>query len=241
LRSHYTESRTLASWRIRSGDSVFRVCVAQLCIRLRILFFGNFRQDWSEFVLADLQIFKYEAVEISSHSRAFYSREEIEQFFSLYECRQRLFEEQSLNDALALIPEKPIANEWLEARRAKLLFQIGRAYERQHQTSEALQTYARSAHPGARLKSLRIMERGSDYCAALELAKAAVAPPENEAERQQLPRVLGRIHRRLTLPAPRNTRLLKPARLDVSLPRPEPAVFSATSRASNRHSFSGVQ
>ena len=33
--------------------------VGDLCERLRLMFFGNLRQDWSEFVLADLGVFKY--------------------------------------------------------------------------------------------------------------------------------------------------------------------------------------
>lgn len=31
-----------------------------LCDRLRLMFFGNLHQDWSEFVLADLGIYTYE-------------------------------------------------------------------------------------------------------------------------------------------------------------------------------------
>jgi hypothetical protein len=137
--------------------------VTRLCSRLRILFFGNFRQDWSEFALADLQVFRYEAVDISTQSRAFQSREEIEQFYALYDCGQKLFEEKALDDALALIPGQPIDIEWLEARRAKLLFQIAREYERQHQTTAALQTYARSGHPGSRI----ISAAGSTIAATL--------------------------------------------------------------------------
>jgi hypothetical protein len=82
LRPLYAEPQTLENWMAHYGERVFRVSVVRLCTQLRILFFGNFRQQWSEFVLADLQVFKYETVEVSTHSRAFQSREEIEQFYA---------------------------------------------------------------------------------------------------------------------------------------------------------------
>jgi hypothetical protein len=66
------------------------------------------------------------------------------------------------------------------------------------------------------------MERSGEYRAALEMAQAAAMQPESEAERQQLPRLLGRIHRRLALPAAHGERPATPERLEVSLPQPEP-------------------
>jgi VRR-NUC domain/Fanconi anemia-associated nuclease SAP domain len=222
LSEQHADARTLECWGHRTDERVYRVLVAPLCARLRILFFGNFRQDWSEFVLAELQIFKYETVPISPQSRAFQTREEIEQFFSLYECRQRLYETGQLCEALALLPRTPLANEWLESRRARLLFQIAREYERQDQPREALNAYALSGYPGARLRTLRVMERSGDYQGALELAQVASARPENDAERQQLPRVLGRISRRLALPERPNARPPSAERLEISLPQPEP-------------------
>jgi hypothetical protein len=224
LRARHAEARTMALWYPHARERVYRVGVAALCARLRILFFGNFRQDWSEFVLAELQIFKYEPVEISAQSRAFQTREEIEQFFALYQCRQRLGQEQSIDEVIELIPPRPLANEWLESRRAKLLFQIGREYERQQQLLQALNAYAQSGYPGARLRSLRVMERSGQYGAALELAQSAAAQPENEAERQQLPRLLGRIHRHLDSPGPQSICRTKPECLEVSLPQPEAAI-----------------
>jgi hypothetical protein len=224
LRTRHAESQTMALWCPHAHERVYRVGVTALCARLRILFFGNFRQDWSEFVLAELRIFKYEPVEVSSQSRAFQTREEIEQFFALYECRQRLGQEQPIGEVLELIPPHPLANEWLESRRAKLLFQIGREYERQSQPLEALNAYAQSGYPGARLRSLRVMERTGQYGIALEIAQNAAAKPENEAERQQLPRLLGRIHRHLDLPGPLSARRVKPECLEISLPQPEAAL-----------------
>jgi hypothetical protein len=42
------------------------------------MFFGNLHQDWSEFVLSDLGIFRYEAVALDAASRAFQSRADVD-------------------------------------------------------------------------------------------------------------------------------------------------------------------
>jgi hypothetical protein len=224
LRAVHTDSRGLAQWGSSCRERVYRVSVAPLCTRLRLLFFGNFRQDWSEFVLTRLQIFRYEQVEIGAQSRAFQTREEIEQFYALYDCRQCLAEEAPLDEVLARLPREPLGNEWLEARRAKLTFQIAHEYERRGAAAQALNTYAQCAYPGARLRRLRIMERQGDYHAALELAQCASVQPENDAERQQAPRVLNRIRRHLALPLPPGPQHAPPERLEVSLPQREPPI-----------------
>ncbi|MFX7878720.1 hypothetical protein ABTK13_20860, partial [Acinetobacter baumannii] len=48
--------RCLSQWIApgQGGEAVLRMRVGGLCERLRLMFFGNLRQDWSEFVLADL-------------------------------------------------------------------------------------------------------------------------------------------------------------------------------------------
>jgi len=51
---------------------------------LRLLFFGNFRQDWTSVVLVDLGMQRFESVPFSPSSRPFQCREEIEQFHTLY-------------------------------------------------------------------------------------------------------------------------------------------------------------
>lgn len=104
LSESYDEARPFQEWRGSVAERVYFVAVTPLCTRLRLLFFGNFRQDWSEFVLADLGIFKYEAVRLSAYSRAFHCRQDIEDLFALYECRRQLQEESSLEEVLAQLP-----------------------------------------------------------------------------------------------------------------------------------------
>ena len=121
--------------------AVFRLTVASLCERLRILFFGNFRQDWSELVLTDLGIYRYESVPIEQQARAFRTRAEIDQFYSLFECRERLRNGARPERVLELIPAALADCEWIEARRIRLLLQAAHRLEQAGQWAQALAAY----------------------------------------------------------------------------------------------------
>jgi hypothetical protein len=69
-------------------EPLYRVRVVSMATRFRLLFFGTFRQEWSEFVLAQLGIFKFEPVAIDHDSRPFASRNDIECFYAVYDCRE---------------------------------------------------------------------------------------------------------------------------------------------------------
>jgi hypothetical protein len=203
---------------------VYWLKVAPICTRLRLLFFGNFSQDWSEFVLADLGIFKYETVAISAESRAFGSRMDIEVFFSLYECRCLLDQQGAdLSELIAHLPivaRASIALDWLEARRAELVFNIARQYERDDKLDLALTLYLDCRHPGARLRAIRNLENLNRHKEALTLVEAALTEPESEEESQRLSRVMRRLARRTQ--TPRTVARTTPAlpRLDLILPAP---------------------
>ena len=82
------------------------------------MFFGNFRQTWSEFVLADLGIFRYESVSLDESARAFQTREQIEQFHALYRCRELVHAEAPLEEVLAALPPPMEGSAWIEAKRS---------------------------------------------------------------------------------------------------------------------------
>lgn len=83
-------SRPLAAWHGATTDRVLHVAIAPLCDRLRLMFFGNLHQDWSEFVLADLGVFQYEKVAFGPSSRAFQQRADIDVYLALHACREAL-------------------------------------------------------------------------------------------------------------------------------------------------------
>lgn len=195
LQPRHLHARTLQSWRGADDECAYRVLIAELCARLRLLFFGSFHQDWSEFVLADLGIFKYERVDLGPRSRGFQSREDIESFYRIHGCRSELHAEAPLDVVFARMPTQPIANAWLEARRAKLLFEIAYRYERRGETERALAIYRQSSFPGARLRAIRLLERAGRYGEALDDALIAASAPESAAEEQGLERIIPRLCR----------------------------------------------
>ena len=220
LRETHTEARSFEEWRGNVNERVYWVAIAPLCTQLRILFFGNFRQEWSEFVLSDLGIFRYEAVPFSKDSRAFGTRRDIEDFYSLYECRRRLYEEEPLREVLAQVPRVSLQHEWLESRRAKLLFQIARQHERSGDREEALTLYLDCRYPGARLRAIRSLEVAGRHREALELATLAQARPESSAEAQKLERIGKRLERKVGMPATPRRIAARPKRIDLIVPPP---------------------
>ncbi|MEP6548740.1 MAG: VRR-NUC domain-containing protein [Gammaproteobacteria bacterium] len=220
LRETYTEARSFEEWRGNVNERVYLVAIAPLCNQLRLLFFGNFRQEWSEFVLADLGVFKYEAVPFSKDSRAFSTRKDIEDFYSLYECRRRLHEEQPLQEVLAQVPKVSLQHEWLEGRRSKLLFQIARKHERSGDRDGALTLYMDCRYPGARLRAIRSLEVAGRHREALELATLAQRRPESSAEAQKLERIGKRLERKVGVPATLRRVVARPERIDLIVPPP---------------------
>jgi tetratricopeptide (TPR) repeat protein len=216
LRAVHDTAKPFQAWCRHIEDAVFALCIDDLCERLRLLFFGNIHQDWSEFVLADLGIYRYEQVAFSPTSRAFTCRTDLDAYLHLHRCRERFDTGESLPDVLADIPLTPYANDWLEIRRGKLLLRIGQQAERLEELPEALRLHAANPYPGARERAIRVLERCGQPAAALELLLRAQTAPESEHELQQLQRILPRLQRGLGIPTDRS-RSRKPEQLDLIL------------------------
>jgi hypothetical protein len=197
LAATFVERRTFAAWCPAAGEVVYRVRVLELCERLRLMFFGNFDQTWSEFVLADLGIFNYEKVAVPASARAFQRREHIEDFHAICRCRERLARQDDGAEILAAVPPPIVDTAWIESRRAKLLFRVGQRYEKEGDFDAALSVYRESTHPGARVRAVRVLERQDRWEEAAALAARAEEAPEDEVERQQLARIVPRLRRRL--------------------------------------------
>ncbi|CAD6546989.1 Fanconi-associated nuclease 1 [Paraburkholderia kirstenboschensis] len=227
-------ARPLSAWHRQTIDCVFRVDIAPLCERLRLMFFGNLQQDWSEFVLADLGVFQYEKVAFGPSSRAFQQRADVDVYLALHACREELdsietfgslidleVESAALNELVARVRRVETSNSWLEMRRAKLLFRIGQHGERRQMWPTALAVYEICAWPGARHRRVRVLERAERFDAALSLALRVAASPESEEEAQRIARMLPRLRRKLGEPAVRAAAARAAERSTVTLPRPQ--------------------
>jgi hypothetical protein len=219
--------RPLAAWHSGATDSVLHVTIAPLCERLRLMFFGNLQQDWSEFVLADLGVFQYEKVAFGPSSRAFRQRADVDVYLALHACREALEwlpivdSASAIDELVATVIAIETGNPWLDMRRAKLLFRIGYECERQQNWTAALAVYERCAWPGARHRRMRVLERSERFDAAFALASHAAAAPESEEEAQRIARMLPRLRRKRGEPAPRTPAARPVERSTLVLPKPE--------------------
>ena len=220
LRPLHPPAQPYAAWHPRAAEPVWRVMAADLCERLRLMFFGNLHQDWSECVLADLGVFQYETVAFDADSRAFQARADIDRYLALHACRQALETGAQLDALLPAIDACASDNPWLEKRRGKLLLRIGQACERAQDWDAAQRVYALCAYPGARHRRIRVYERMARFDEALALAARAQAEPESEEECQRLARMMPRLLRGAGQAAAARRRAPAVARRDLSLPRP---------------------
>ncbi|MFP3246302.1 MAG: VRR-NUC domain-containing protein [Paraburkholderia sp.] len=223
LRATHGEARPFGAWNPQSTEPVFHVVIAPLCERLRLMFFGNLHQDWSEFVLADLGVFQYETVPFAPSSRAFQQREDVDRYLALQACRETLetlAQGDSVEPLLGEIGAVETANPWLETRRAKLLFLVGQHCERHRQWDAALAVYSGCVWPGARHRRIRVLERCDRFDAAFTLEAQAAEAPESEEERQRVARMLPRLQRRLGQPVARAAAAGRIERSALVLARP---------------------
>ncbi|EWH02143.1 hypothetical protein [Halomonas sp. BC04] len=229
--------RRLADWgetSLLQGERVIRLAAMATCDRLRLMFFGNLRQDWSEFVLAELGLQRFERVAFSLASRAFSTRDEVDAYLSLHRLRERLEEGECPEALHAQVPAVPEGNAWLGERRARLLYRLGQAAERGGRQALALQAYAEAdssedgggGHVEARIRRLRLLERLGEHERAFGLASVMAArkatldeQTPDERESQALERLLPRLRRRLGLAAEVPQASPPPERWDLCLKR----------------------
>nr|WP_241824510.1 MULTISPECIES: VRR-NUC domain-containing protein [Pseudomonas] len=224
LSEQFPEAQSFAQWCPALNERLFSLTVMDLCDRLRLMFFGNLYQDWSEFVLADLGIFTYEKVEFCTESRGLRSREDVDACLFLHSCQQRFEAGEDVAAIVEQINGLELGNPWLQRRRGKLLFQIGQHCERVADFSTALNLYRECAYPGARLRLIRVLERCAEYQLAMNLATHAEQAPESAAEHQHLSRVLPRLRRKLGGPPIKRPAPRAMQRLDLQLPRHDPTL-----------------
>lgn len=220
LRARHDGMKRFSAWTGDQLEPAYRILAQDLCDRLRLIFFGNFHQDWTEFVLSDLGIYQYEKVAFSPEARGFRQRRDIEDYLALHACRERFLNGEDAADVVRDLPPPAADNEWLRSRREKLIFQIAQHLEQQRDWTQAQTLYLACAYPGARARAIRVLEKDEQFGAAYALLQIAQQQPESEAERQQLARVAPRLARKLGHPRPAAKAAPQPERLDLSLPPP---------------------
>lgn len=223
LRDTFPDVRPFSAWHPDAAEQVYRLRIGALCDRLRLMFFGNLHQDWTEFVLSDLGITRYEKVAFPPSAQAFRHRRDVDDYLHLFRCRERFEAGEAMDAVLADVPAAPLENGWIEQRRARLLFHAAQEYERAQDWDQALRLYTAIRYPEARVRTIRVLELSGRHDEALLLAQEAARQPESDAEQQQVQRMLPRLLRRAGQPKPAPRTPTQVARIDLVLPQPQDA------------------
>ncbi|MEL7059649.1 MAG: VRR-NUC domain-containing protein [Acidobacteriota bacterium] len=184
----------------------------------RLLFFGNLDQDWTELLLADLGVVRYESYPLRPDRRLFSSRRAVDATLAAREMRAELrvlLAHDETEAALALGRSsldrltggevEPLARPHLD----RVVTKVGRLLERLDRPREALEHYRAAEAPPARERSARVLEHLGEVEAAFEVVEAMEQTPRDEAEVV----AARRLRRRLTKargdePPPRRRRRL---------------------------------
>lgn len=222
LHNRYPDPRPLGDWLDQSAPAVVYLKQMALFDRIRLMFFGNLRQSWSDFVLVELGHQRYEPVPFTPDSRAFAQRAEVDCYLVMHQCRQWLDEGVPAAEVWPEVPEaaRTLANPWLTSRRNRLLLELGRQAERQGERELAVTAFAASGHREARLKQLRLLERLKRFEEAWAIAIAWQQQALSDAEAQGLARILKRLAAKVAQPSPLSSGSLQLREWSVQLPRP---------------------
>ncbi|PAV24931.1 nuclease [Tamilnaduibacter salinus] len=221
LRASLPESKPMADWWPDRHEIIVRFLADDLFERLRLMFFGNLRQDWSDFVLVELGHQRYESVPLSTKSRAFQTREAVDRYLLMQRCRDRLDEGESPATVWPDLPARDDDNAWLESRRSRLLLELGRLAHRAGDTALALNAWADSGHRDARVRRLRLLEREGQHQRAWDELTAAMDAPRSDSETRALERLWKRLAKRLNRAVPASDPSAGAPETTLTLPNPD--------------------
>ncbi len=181
----------LCRWRIRRSMAWLELaCTAHLDL-YRLLFFGDRRQDLTTFVMRDLGIYRFEAVELCPATRQFPDRAALDRLLTLMDADDAISAlgkapaspgDAAAVDALLALLWTREGNRALEHRRSHALNRLGRNLERGGDFDAALTCYARSTLAPGRERRLRILHRLGDGQGVAGLRRRIAAQPQTALE-----------------------------------------------------------
>ncbi len=192
---HSTKKQVLADY-LLSGQvnpvhelviEVVKLAWAEELTVFKLLFFGNFHQDMTAFVMHEL-VAPFEQYEIDGNAGLFQHREVIDELIvlqSLSEVSKQLMEtEGSGLDLLQLVDNLPPRSiePVLSRRFDRIVNRIGRYLERADMIEEAAGVYCRAQATPARERQARILDRLGDPQAAMAFCVSIIETPLSEEE-----------------------------------------------------------
>ena len=185
---------------------------------MRLLYFGNLHQDFTDFVLNDLGIYQYESYHIDQTTRLFNRRQQIDDYLSYYDLVNEVIDlrdldidelEQYAEAWLDLLQSLPEDKDYADIRQAMRLQtqlnEFARELERREAFSSALNYFSHSPLPPSRERQCRILAKTDQLEAAWQLVVTCYQQPYNEQERQFAITFAKTIIKKLPTDTPTNT------------------------------------
>lgn len=171
--------------------------------RLRLLFFGNLRQDWKEFVLSDLDLWHYEDYPLTPELRRFQSRDVVDEILRVGALGQQvapLIEQRKFLEAGDMIYHRAIhavdSDPLIRRSLDRLILRQARDLVRCDQPEAALRLLELAVSPPARERRARLLSQRGDEAEALALLDEIDDRPRDESERVFAPHFRQRMMRR---------------------------------------------
>ncbi|MCP3957659.1 MAG: VRR-NUC domain-containing protein [bacterium] len=168
---------------------VVRVRHLEQVVVFRLLFFGNLSQDWTELVLRDLGVVRYENYELRSDLRLFPTRRALDDSLLMRGYRNTVsgcLAAGEIERALELAGEVLAGiDRWHPSVRRlvdHVLNEAGRFLERRGDDSKALAFYEQATAPPARERRARVLARRGSIAEALALCEEIRSAPRDETE-----------------------------------------------------------
>jgi hypothetical protein len=182
------DRKPLAPGQLVTGETIYQVMDQVHFSTFKLCYFGNLRQDLTDYVLRDIGLFRYEDYALEQRQLLFTTRGQIERHLDYYRSCEQL--DQALQggaDAIvALWRQLPAADEQdpvLTRRVERMANTLARQLERLHEPDLALAIYGQLQRPPARERSARILVANQEVDAGLELCRKMATNPLIEAER----------------------------------------------------------
>lgn len=197
----------------------------------RLLYFGNLYQDWTEFVLRDLGVVRFEGYELQRDLRRFDCRQAVDDHILIRHLDHQVHQAMSLGemDAAHTIAHCVAASRsaWhplTERRQDGLLLTVARQLERLEAWDDAFELYGHVSSPPSRERRARVLERQQRLDDAIRLCRTIAEAPRDESEAVFAPRFAHQLRRRRGEALPPWKRPRRPRR-DLTVPkRPEMSV-----------------
>ncbi len=195
---------TVLSRELRARLRVVRPLHLEHIATFRLLFFGNLYQDWTEFVLRDLGVVRFENYELRRELRRFPTREALDDSLMLYHLRSafRLLlaadrEPEALQTAELVLDRAEQYESSTHRLRDQILNEAGRHLERLGELDKALRFYRGAERPPSRERRVRVLARLGKLEKALALCHRIAEGHRDETEARFAPRFAHQLRRKM--------------------------------------------